>query len=432
MADTPQTLAHWAAYGGVNYLAKTVINTLIANRPLLGMTPYEDWPGTTDYSWVLNSTGPTITWGAETAAHYSSASARYKLTTYLSYGHGDIEIPIHSSSTMDAAMSMEMEEALDLIRNMGISMSSKLFTGDYMTEANVTIVGSGIAATPGVDAVVKVSENHKSGVAAIKYTHATTSLQYRAPGSTTYGAAVDISGGDGNFTLYDGDDTTVYVTLTIDITDYTTGAVDLEHPGALSIQRPENIAGLRQLAVLDSNQVATASTNGDTATLTMLDELDEMTLGPKDEKIFVMNPRTRRKIKSLIGASGGMKQGEWQGQDLSKWDLNYEGIPVVADSNVSIAETQGTETTCGAMYCLRLNKDVGYHLLFGHHRGPNFGTMSAVSDHDAIGGNVQLPVYMRRLGEATDYARYKWRISVGMAAALKRSSSCAIRYGVTS
>lgn len=437
MADAPQTFAEWSARGTTNVLARVVINTLIAQRPLLGLVPMLQWPGGEDFSWILNKTLPTITWEDESSTHDATQAVRKKLRTYLSYAHGDIEIPIHSNAVYNAALNMEMQDALDLIRAMGISLSGKLWTGAYMTEASdVTIVGTGLAATPGVDALTAISANMPTGVAALKYTNADTKVYFRAPGSTTYGAGVDISGGDGNFTLYDGDDTTMYITATIDISDWTGIAADAEYPGALTFLMPDDIAGLKELAALDSNQVKTPSTNGDALTLTHLDELEELCIGPKSEKIFVMNPRTRIAAKHLIAAAGGMRQGEYQGRDLSKYELNYEGVPVLADSNIAINETQGSATTCGRVYCLRLNPQVGYHLFYGAHNGPNEGTMSAVSDHasgaDADPQGIQLPVYMRRLGEQDNAQYFKWRISCAIAAVLKRSSSCGMRYGITS
>jgi hypothetical protein len=433
MADIPQTFAEWSAHNGLNYLQKQIINTLIENRPLLGMMPIEQWPGTIDYGWTLNKTAPTITWEAETATHESTQALRKKITTYLAYGHGDIEVPIHSSSTMQAGASMEMADALDLIRSMGISISNKLFTGAYMAVAACTIAGTGLAATPGFDACTAISANMPTGIAGVQYVHASTSLRFRAPGSNTYGALVDISGGDGDFTLYDGDDTQKSVTLTTDITDFTTGAVDLDLPGALTFGMPTNMAGLRQLAVLDSNQVPTIATDGAAITLAQLDELDDMVLGPDSDKIYLTSPRTLRVIKGLIAAAGGTRPAEFQDGTIDKKSLAYEGKRLIADSNVSITETQGASgAVCSSVYCLRLNKDVGFHMIAGAHNGPNEGVMSAVSDHDAPGGVIQLPVYMRKLGESYTKQQYKWRISAGIATALKRSKSCAIRYGVTS
>jgi hypothetical protein len=437
MADIPQTFAEWSSNSTIPILARAVINTLIEDRPLLGLVPMKPWPGGEDYGWTLNKTTPTFTWESETATHESTQAIRRKLRAYLSYGHGDVEIPIHSNSVYDAVRSMEMSDAADLIRAAGISISQELWTGTYMDETNdVTIYGTGIAATPGIDAVTAIAANLSTGMAGIQYVHASTSLRFRAPGSTTYGALVDISGGDGDFTLYDGLDTTQFVTVTVDVSDFTTGAVDLDLPGALLFGLPTKIAGLKELAALDSNQVKTPSTNGDAATLPMLDELEELVKGPKGEKIFVVNNRTRIALKHLIAAVGGMKQGEFQGRDLSKYDLNYEGVPIVADSNIAINETQGSAIGITTrMYCVRLNPEVGYHLFYGAHAGPNEGTMTAVSDHDSAADSdpsgIQLPVYMRRLGESENKQTFKWRISAAISAVLKRSSSLSMRYGVT-
>lgn len=437
MADVPQTFAEWSSNSTIPILARAVINTLIEDRPLLGLVPMKPWPGGEDFGWTLNKTLPTFSWVKETATHDATQAIRRKLRAYLSYGYGDVEIPIHSNSVYDALRSMEKSDAADLIRSAGISISQELWTGTYMDETNdVTIIGTGLAATPGIDAVTAVSANMPVGQGAVKYTNADTKLYFRAPGSPTYGAGVDISGGDADYQLFDGTDTTMSVTCTVDASDWTGIAADAEYPGALVFGVPTKIAGLKELAALDSNQVKTPSTNGDAATLPMLDELEELVKGPKGEKIFVVNNRTRIALKHLIAAVGGMKQGEFQGRDLSKYDLNYEGVPIVADSNIATNETQGSAIGITTrMYCVRLNPEVGYHLFYGAHNGPNEGTMTAVSDHasgaDSDPSGIQLPVYMRRLGESENAQYFKWRISAAISAVLKRSSSLSMRYGVT-
>lgn len=438
MADAPQTFAEWGSNRTVPALQRAVINTIIADRPLLGLVPMQMWPGTEVFEWTLNKTLPTITWNDESTAHDATQAIRRKLQTQLSYGFGDVEIPIHSSNAYDAVGSMEITEATDLARAMGVSLSNKLWTGTYMDVTNdVTIYGTGVAGAEGIDAVTAISVNMAKGFGDIQYTHAGTTLKFRAPNSTVYGAAVDISGGDGDYTLYDGLDPTQSVTVTVDVSDFTTGAADLDLPGALQFGTPTNIAGLYGLAQLDSNQIKTPSTNGDAATLAHLDELEELCVGPKGEKLFVVNNRTRIALKHLIGGVGGMRQGEFQGRDLDKYDLNYEGVPIVADSNIATDETQGASIgICTRMYCVRLNRDVGYHMFNNPSSGPNDGTMSPVtSDHseggDGFAPDIPLPVYMRRIGEAYNKQYYKWRISTSVAAVLKRSTSLSMRYGVT-
>lgn len=433
MAEAPQTFAQWAAYGGIEMRQRAIINTLIQNDPFLGDVPLEVWQGGESYSWLLNSTLPTISAIDETSTLESTQVKRKKLTTYLSQYGGEVEIPIFLQSTMAAGYNLEAEDVADLVRAMGRKMASELMQGNYMTEASdVTIYGTGIAATPGIDAVTAISANMPTGRADISYVHATTSLKFKAPGSTTYGALVDISGGDGDFTLVDGDDTTKKVTVTVDITDFTAGAVDLTCNGALEFLRPDEVAGLKELAALDSNQVKTPSTDGDALTLAYLDELEEMCLGPKSEKVFLMNARTRRAAKTLIAAAGGMQQSEYQDQRLSKYSMAYEGVPIVANPNISIAETQGATSTCGRVYCVRLNPAVGFGMVYAPQNGPNMGTASASSDHSSEGGNINLPVYLRKLGEFEDRATFKWRCTAALATFLKRSQSCAMRYGITS
>jgi len=428
-------MAEWAAHGSISALDRQVINTLIEDRDLLGRATILPWPGVEEYSWLLNKTSPDFTFEAETAAHYASQPKRRKMSCRLSYGHGDIQIPIHSSSTLDAAMDMEMEDGLELLRAAGIKISDKLWNGDYITEASVTIYGTGLTATPYVDAIVTLSANTPSGMAGLKYTHVGTFLQYKSPGSTTWGAQVACAA-DGNYTLLDGDDTTQSVILTVDVTDL---AADCTMAGAFLIQNPENMAGLHALAQIDSGQILTVGTDGDAIALSQLDDLEERCLGPKSEKVYYCNKRTRLSIKALLGGVGGTRPEQYADPNspLNKYDLFYEGVPVAVDSSIAITETRGATTgTCGRIYCVRHNPRVGYHLYAGAHHGPNEGVISSPSsDHsmsgDGLNPNIQIPVYMRRLPEGDTKQFFKWRASVAIAAVLRRSTSLSMKYGVT-
>jgi hypothetical protein len=431
MADVPQTYAEWAAHGMIDIMSRSVLNTLIENDPLLGEVPVMMWPGGESYEWILNKTLPTISSINETTTLESTQAKRYKMKTYLSQYGGDIETPVFVQSTGDAALNLYAEDTADLIRAAGRKMSAEIIQGNYMTEANVTIASQWLGtANLGFDAVTAVSANMPTGDGWVKYTHATTILQFRAPGSTTYGTAVDISGGDANYKLTDGDDPTKSVTVTVDVSDLTANKDGV----AFTFQRPEEMAGLKELSRLDSDQVfASSGANGDAIALKKLDEIEEAVLGPKGDKIFLCHPSVRRDLKHLIAAAGGMRQGEYQGRDLSKYDLNYEGVPVMASPGVQRNESKGTSSDLSSVYCVRLNSEVGFHLFAGSQNGPNFGTMAAVSDHDVEGGPVTVPgVYLRRLGERENKATYKTRLTIAISGVLKRSQSCAVATGIDS
>jgi hypothetical protein len=430
MADLPLTFDAWSRLQTLPTLARVVLTTLIENRPLLGMMPGVRWPGGDRFTWTMNSSLPTITWTNETATLEATRSAEYNLGVELSQAVGDVELPIHLNTTMDSIRSPEVENTLNLIRSMGIALSGGIVQGTYIKEADVTIRAE--AGTKGIDAVVAVGGAVGRGFGSLKFTDADDKVYFRAPGSRTYGAGVVIAGASANYVLADGENTSANVTLTIDSVD-SLGNGDWEYHEALSFPRPEQIAGIKELATIDSNQVfAPVGADGDALTLAHLDELEEATLGPKSELIYLTNARTRRHIKSLIAAVGGTTPSDLQTMAVNKYGLAYEGVGIVADPSIDITETQGATTTATRVYCARLNPEVGWHLFWGMHSGPNFGTMSAVSDHDAEGGPITLPVYMRKLGESYNGANYKWRISAAVCSRLAHSKSMAVRYGITS
>jgi hypothetical protein len=436
MANAPQTYAQWAAYGGLDGQARFVLNTLIENDPLLGMLPLSDWPGTNDFKWDLTKTLPTVTNINESSTLEATQALRKSVTTYLSQYGGEVQIPVFVNSTQNAIRSAEAEDVLDLIRASGRKMSAEVIQGNYMTEANVTIQGTGVAATPGIDSVSSVNPAIPVGYGDLQYTHSGTLLQFRAPGSTTFGAAVSCSGNPTALELADGDNTDAKIVVSVTTADFATVSsnTDMFMGGAFTFQRPEEMAGLREWAAVDSDQKVDASgVSGDALTLAKMDEAEELVLGPKSEKVWIMNPRTRRAAKSLIVAAGGMTQGEFQDERASKYGLHYEGIPIIASPGVVTTDSKGSASNLTKAYCVRLNQTNGFHLFTGAQASPNAGTAQAISDHDAEGGPSIVPgVFLRRLYEDESVAAWKWRLTIAISCVLRRSSSCAVINDLTS
>jgi hypothetical protein len=426
MADTPLTFAEYAK-STPDVLSKACINTLIADDELLSVIPMSLWQGGKSYTWVLNNSGPTIAAIDETTVLYSSKPTRHTVTAYLTQYGGEVEIPVFLDSSMAMNVAGWTEDVADLIRAFGQWLRSKIIVGDYMTEANATVIPFNSSAKPGIDAITTLSANMGVGEIWFKYVHVGTLLSMKAPGSSTYGTAQAVA--DGAMTFADGDDTTKTVTVTIDASDYTDLAENTTRPGITTV-RPESIAGLRYLATLDSAQTWAPSTDGDAITLAALDKLDEMCLGPRNEKIFLMNARTRRAVNTLQRAAGAATVQDFKAGTLPN-AVRHNGIPLVACPGVSVAETQGATITCGRVYCVRLNSEVGWKLIYGAQNGPNFGQLGAATDDD-VNRNMSLPLYVRRLGERENYATWKVRATGAFASVLMRSKSCSMMYGVTS
>lgn len=432
MADTPQTLAAWVAHASVPVMQRTMIQTLIADNPLLGIIPMLPWPGGSSYDWTMVRGLPTIGAIDDTTTLYSSKSTYSKMRVYLSQCGGEVQIPVASNSNVTEPLQMEASEVTNLILAAGRHIAGQLFTGTGVDETAVTIhtlfAGTG---NHGIDAVVAVSSNMPAGDGWLTYTHAGTSLKWRSPGSTTYGAATTLVG-DGDYTMYDGDDATQFVTLTIDVSDFTGGAVNVDG-AALNIPRPAAMEGLGYQSLLDTAQyISSTGATGDAITLATLDALDDMVLAPKQNKIFVMNPRTRRAVKTLIANAGGTDQSSLQNENIAKASLVYEGIPIFSCPDIAITESKGGASALTSVYCLNIgDPENGVHMFYGPQNGPNEGTMSAVSEH-SVSGPITLPVYLRRLPEMVNSAYFKWRLTASLATVLKRSKSCARAIEITS
>ncbi len=120
--------------------------------------------------------------------------------------------------------------------------------------------------------------------------------------------------------------------------------------------------GLKKLidTTTSGPQVVVAGSSGATLTLGMLDQLIDAIRGGRPD-ILLMSRRTRRKINTLVRASGGMMETnrDMWGNFIELWD----GIPIgvndwildthVVDSDVETATTGGTSST---VYALQLGE----------------------------------------------------------------------------
>jgi HK97 family phage major capsid protein len=105
---------------------------------------------------------------------------------------------------------------------------------------------------------------------------------------------------------------------------------------------------------IPAGQTITAGANGAALTLDMMDQLID-TVKPGRPDCLLMAKRTRRKLSSLRRASGAILETTVDvfGQHV----VMYDGIPVLTDDFISIAEVQGGENAASSIFAVRFGTD---------------------------------------------------------------------------
>ena len=233
----------------------------------------------------------------------------------------------------------------------GQTLAQAVMGGTYITGFTL---GDNFQGGAGVDALVDHSafmDTNRSGPASLKYTNTGTLLQFRAPGDRTYGAAVNIGGGDGNYTLY-GDNPSKWITVTLDVSDF---SADSERVLYFTSTTNE-MDGLATL--MSSGQIRSASgTNGDEPTFAILDELLD-SVKVRDNMAFVMNADLRRKYKSLLRATNATEPMDIMG---GKFRVpTYEGVPILKNDWILSNESKGSSSNLSSVYLASFSAEQGF------------------------------------------------------------------------
>lgn len=108
----------------------------------------------------------------------------------------------------------------------------------------------------------------------------------------------------------------------------------------------------------------TANANGTALTFSALDALvDQVPNGPD---VLIMHRNAIRAYRALLRAAGGNDGAIVQMDNFGRAMLTHNGIPIIANDYLSVAETEGSSTgICTSVYAARLNEVDGLHGLYG-------------------------------------------------------------------
>jgi hypothetical protein len=216
---------------------------------------------------------------------------------------------------------------------------------------------------PLVDALVAASPfilatTHGGAGGSLKYTHSGTTLAFRAPGDSSYGAGVDISGGDGNFTLASGDPSK-WITVTLDISDATTAAANNTR-GILFTTSTNAFDGLPRFVKEGSSQLLdSAPTVGNPLTFSLMDQLRDGVRNRSGLVAYVMNQAALRYYKTLVRALGGVTMAEVGGRMFP----THDGTPILVNDWIASTESASDGTPSSGLtsvYCANFaSEDAG-------------------------------------------------------------------------
>lgn len=216
-----------------------------------------------------------------------------------------------------------------------------------------TVTVNDYGATGATSSTIVIGPGHdpRLGNAQIRYVHSGTTVAYKAPGDSDFGAAVPYSGG---MRLYS-QNPNKWITLTM-ATMSANGIVTLSF-----VANSNEIDGMERL--LASAQTIPSGNNGDAITLATLDQLADLVTDTNGPKVYIMPSRTRRATLALIRAAGGASMAEYiamsfgTGQDVKI--PAYNGIPILRSDFIPITDTQGSSSAATKVYCATLSDQGG-------------------------------------------------------------------------
>ena len=270
----------------------------------------------------------------------------------------DFYVPNFAQSLMSGqADQLEKQTRLKL-KTAGRAIAGKMITGASISSATCqNFQGS---STPLVDTLVSCSPfiRDREGPGNIKYVHSGTLVSFRAPGDQEFGDGVDISGGDGNYTLVSSDPSK-WIRVTLDTSDATGGAVDAIRN--ITFTASNEFPGLAQQCPSGQTRVATSTTAGDALSFAILEELIDAVKN-RTNLAFVMNAKLRRKYNTLVRALGaaGPEYVERNGVMMP----SFAGIPILTNDNIPSNEDSGNASvhTLSSVYLANFTVDEGVYM----------------------------------------------------------------------
>jgi hypothetical protein len=197
-------------------------------------------------------------------------------------------------------------------------------------------------------------DSTRFGQGEIKYTHSSTSWQFRAPGDSHFGTAV-VAAADGTYTLKSFN-ASRYITVTLDVSDATAnGQTTISFASS-----NDEFDGLNRI-MSPSMVISSAGGNGDAFDLGILDQMISMEK-IRSNRAFFMNSLLVRKFMAQLRLTGGANPEHMRLPGYSGDTIAYRGIPILENDNIPSTEAKGSGSTLSSVYLASLDADEGLFL----------------------------------------------------------------------
>jgi hypothetical protein len=329
------------------------IDVLRTTDELLNVLPWRGLGDRSVYPYKRRVANPAVTWSARDAAlSDTNAFKEVEIIGRTARATARQSIDLSNAGDAGGVPAVMGKKTAGALQAMAQAIGNKLITGDRGLTGAIP-AGSSLAVTNGFS-ITAVGPNILSdrGTGSLKYTHSGTLVQFRAPGELEYGTAVAISTSTVAKVYGYNNDSWVEVT-------HGTQAMSANDTAEITFtvtnSEPEGILSLIQGV---TSQIIYGGTNGGNISFAMIDQLMDLVLAPKDQKVLLMHKRTARAFKALARAAGGVTMAEINGRQM----LTYDGTPIIVSDYVPATRTRGTASgTCTAAFCFTLGEGQGLH-----------------------------------------------------------------------
>lgn len=404
-----------AAKRSQNKLFAGIGQAIVTTNEMAAMLPMRAVAGGQALVYEREGTAPDVAFMADdgTGAGVGTASSGTgdMVTTHIRAIASDLDV---NSLANDLSNGDAMARAvLGKVKATWGLVSDTIINGGHTTSHTL---GSSADPFAAIDAITYGPwlDSNRYGPGSIKYTHAGTLWQFRAPGDPDYGDAV-AANADGVYELRSFN-RSKWIRVTLDVSD-ATGNGETHIRFASSNNKFD---GLKTLCA-SSQVIESVGAAGDAFSFGVLDQLMDLVKSGRESRAFFANSAVVRKFLAAQRTLGGTSPSHIQIPGYGGPVLEYRGIPFLTCDYIANNESKGGATTLSSIYLAGFSADEG---LFA-------GVPSATDQLDVSNDPRIAPVMGFRivdLGERETVAhqriRCKWYGALGLRSelALARAS----------
>lgn len=325
------------------------VDVLKQNDQLVGSIPWRNLNGATVFPYKRRVANPAVSWVARNAS--TAATDALKIAQIYQPVRRVVasqQIDLGNAADLGGlgyVMGLKTEGALQAISQ---SLGAKLITG--ASAATATISNAALAAS-GYLSITDVGPMLLDrGNGSLKYTHSGTTVQFRAPGDTEYGAAVTCGTNTVVKAYSYNEENWVEVT-------HGASALSANDTGDVVFTAGANeFDGMIELLAGRTGQIIYGGTNGGNLSPALLDQLLDKVKAPRSQKVLIFGERTLRAYNALMRAQGGVTMMEYAGMPAA----SFGGVPILVTQNMPENRTRGSASgTCTAAFAATLGEGKG-------------------------------------------------------------------------